>query len=266
MSKLIGYLGPDGSYSQLAAQKLGPGRERAYPSFFALVDALGRGEVDGIALPVENSLNGGVVQNLDLLKESQGLIATREVIIPIDHRLLTLKGADPGGITAVYSHAQALGQCSKYLHEHFPGARLVPTPSTSACVGKIKTMSDAGIVGAQFRGEGYDLSAENISDRPSNHTQFLYVERGGPDPSRHCSKIFLCLTCAHRPGALLSVLSVFARDGVNLTRIESRPLKDRVGEYAFFIEAEADYASPSTQAAMHRLNEACSSVKLLGCY
>lgn len=266
MSNTIGYLGPEGSYSQIAAQKLNMGDPKPYPSFFALVTALSRGEADGIVLPVENSLNGGVMQNLDLLQDAQGLIAVKEINVKIDHRLVTLKGAPLSGITTIYSHSQALGQCAQYIHSRFPAAKLVPTQSTSACLSKIKTPADAGIVGAQIVDDKFQLSEECISDEQLNYTQFLYVVKGSPDVTKHSRKVFLSVTCAHRPGALIGALSVFARDGVNLTKIESRPIKDRPGEYRFFIEVEADYSSPRMRSALHSLSEACSSVKILGCY
>lgn len=262
----IGYLGPEGSYSQTAARQFNMGEPVPYPSFYALVSALEGGEVDGIVLPVENSLNGGVMQNLDLLQETEGLLAVKELNLKIDHRLITLKGADLGGITTIYSHSQALGQCAKYIHAHFPSARLVPTQSTSACISKIQSFSDAGIVGLQPVGDKFQLSSECISDEQLNYTQFLYVVKGMPNMSRHSRKMFLSITCAHRPGSLIAALSVFARDGVNMTRIESRPIKDRPGEYRFFIEVEADYASLRTRSALRSLADSCSSVKILGCY
>ncbi len=266
MSK-TGYLGPEGSYSQLAANQLGGGSATvAYPSFYCLISALKSGEVDAVVLPVENSLNGGVMQNLDILHETQGIIAVKEALIKIDHRLITLKGADPDGITTIYSHPQALGQCAKYIHARFPSARLVPTQSTSASVEKITTAADAGIIGFQPVDDRFELSNESISDELLNYTQFLYVIRGGADAARPSRKMFLSVTCAHRPGALVDALSVFARGGVNMTKIESRPIKDRVGEYRFFIEVEADYSSPRTRSALHSLGSVCSSVKILGCY
>ena len=126
MSLKTGYLGPEGSYSQIAARLLAQGEYLPYPSFYALVGALQENSVDGIVLPVENSLNGGVMQNLDLLQDAEGITAVREVNVRIDHRLVTLKGADLDGITAVYSHAQALGQCAKFLHANLPQAKLIP--------------------------------------------------------------------------------------------------------------------------------------------
>ena len=98
---VTGYLGPSGSYSELAARMSGRGEARAFPSFRALVGALTMGEVEGIVLPVENSLNGGVTQNLDLLQDTPGIIAVEEERVTIEHRLVMLEGADAGGITRI---------------------------------------------------------------------------------------------------------------------------------------------------------------------
>lgn len=265
--EVIGYLGPDGSYSQLAAQKLCNGSRFAeYPSFFALMNALTGGKVNGIVLPIENSINGGVMQNLDLLEETKGVLAVAEITVRIDHRLVTLKGADKSKISAVYSHIQALEQCSKYLTANFPEARRVPTESTSGCLKMIKTECDAGIVGSHCATEGYETSEECISDEPENFTQFLLVKKLAEPQSAHSSKIYFSVTCRHEPGALVSLLSVLSSHSLNMTKIESRPIKDKPGEYRFFIEMEADYASANAQRALNEIREGSLSFKLLGCY
>lgn len=264
-SMTIGYLGPEGSYSQLAAQSFS-GAVRPYSSFFALFEAIGRGEADAIVLPVENSLNGGVMQNLDLLQSSEGLVANREVVVRIDHRLLTLKGADHAAITRIYSHPQALGQCARYLNAFFPEAELIATASTSAAVSMVRTPADAGIVGPLPVGDKFELSPCTISDEPRNYTQFLLVERGAPDFTRPSKKVFLSFSCLHRPGSLIGALSAFASAGINMTRIESRPIKDRRGEYRFFVEIEADASLAQTRSALRSLEDMCSSIKILGCY
>lgn len=266
MAAKTGYLGPEGSYSQAAAQAFGFADGVPYPSFYALVRDLSAGALDGIVLPIENSLNGGVMQNLDLMQETDGIIAVREVNIKIEHRLVMLEGAGPEDIKTIYSHAQALGQCAKFLYSHFPLARQVQTASTSACTEMIKTKADAGIVSSHFSRAGYKLLPQSISDEQLNFTQFLYVVRGGAQSDRHSDKVFLSFVCAHRPGALNAALSVFASDGLNMTKIESRPIKDKVGEYRFFIEIEADYSSPVTRAALSSLKDMCRSIKILGCY
>ncbi|MGN0818225.1 MAG: prephenate dehydratase [Candidatus Coproplasma sp.] len=263
----IGYLGPDGSYSQLAAQKLCNGANlKEYPTFYALMEALLCGGADGIILPIENSINGGVMQNIDLLEETEGVLAVAETTVKIDHRLATLKGADKSKITSIYSHVQALGQCAKYLTANFPDARRVPTDSTSGSLKMIKTERDAGIVGSHCAADGYELSPHCISDEPANFTQFLLVKKRTLTEIGHSGKIYFSITCRHEPGALVSLLSVLCAHSLNMTKIESRPIKDKPGEYRFFIEMEADYASPDVKSALKEIKDKSQSVKLLGCY
>ena len=207
-----------------------------------------------------------MAQNLDLLQETPGIIATGETFVKIEHRLITLEGAPLDGIKTIYSHPQALGQCAKFLSERFPHARQIPAPSTSAAALCIKDATQAGIAGAQFSAPGLWVSPYVISDESLNYTQFLYVVRGCPDASLAGKKIFLSFVCEHRPGALIAALSVFASCGVNLTKIESRPIKQAVGEYRFFIEAEADFSRPETQTMLASLGNICRSIKILGVY
>ena len=266
-SNITGYLGPAGTYSEIAANKLcGDNEKVAYPSFFTLFSALKKDEVNAIVIPVENTLNGAVAQNLDLLQETESVCAVSACALEIDHRLITLAGADKKKIERVYSHGQALAQCAKYLAKNFPNAKLCETPSTADCLNKIDNAQTAGIVGAHCRVEGYELSDKNISDVESNYTQFLLVKRGEPDKNAKSDRIFFSVTCRHRAGALVELLSVLSVSGINMTKIESRPIKDRTGEFAFFIEIEGDYSQAGIKAALEKIKDASLSYKLLGCY
>ena len=265
--KVIGYLGPAGTYSEIAAKSLGGDREKvAYPSFFTLFSALGKGDVEAIVIPIENTLNGAVTQNLDLLQETQNVYACAACALKIDHRLITLAGADKRNVKRVYSHGQALAQCAKYLAENFPEAKLCETPSTADCINKLDGAETAGIVGAHCQIEGYELSAKNISDVENNYTQFLLVKRGTPEACAASGRIFFSVTCRHRAGALVDLLSILSVSGINMTKIESRPIKDRTGEFAFFIEIEGDYSQDGIKAALEKIEAAALSYKLLGCY
>ncbi len=263
----IGYLGPEGSYSRIAADKFRPeAKKRGYPSFFALFSALKAGECDMIAVPIENSLNGGVLQNIDLLQETEGVFASEECTVKIDHRLAVRKGAPLAGIKRIYSHPQALAQCGEYLQTAFPSAELVAAPSTAAGLALVSSETEGAIVGAHTRAEGFELSAANIADCKENYTHFLLVKRGAPDVSAHSSRIFLSATCRHRPGELLNLLSPIRDFGLNMTKIESRPIKDRPGEYRFFIELEGDIGSENASLALRKMEETAFSIKLLGAY
>lgn len=263
----IGYLGPDGTYSSIGARVLCPqGDLTPYPSFFTLFTALKKGDVTGIVLPVENSLNGAVTQNLDLLQETDGVYAKASCQVKIEHRLVTLKGADKSKIERIYSHPQALAQCSKFLANNYPTAQLHQTASTAECLDKIILPTDAGIVGAHCGKEGYELDNRSISDEVNNYTQFLLVERGEPDEEAPSNRLFFSVTCPHRAGALFGLLSVLKEGNMNMTKIESRPIKDRTGEFRFFIEAEGNYALPEVKQTLNRLRASAHSLKLLGCY
>jgi len=265
--RTIGYLGPEGTYSEIAATKFGERDKKvAFQSFPLLVNALKKGEIDCAAIPVENSVNGAVTGNLDLLQDLEGVCAVDACTVKIDHRLVTKKGADIGKIKRIYSHAQALGQCARYLNANFPSAVLMQVQSTSGCFEMIKSDEDAGIVGAQCKREGYELSSDCISDEVNNYTLFLLAVRGQPQVTSPTDRIFFSVTCRHEVGALVKMLSILSENGLNMTKIESRPIKNKVFEFRFFIEVEGDYADPSVRSAIKNVSDSALSFKLLGCY
>lgn len=261
------YLGPCGSYSHLAAIKMRPKSELLpYGNFNAVMKAVETGECDCAVIPIENTLNGGVLQNIDLLQTAEGVVAVEEMSLPLDHRLATLKGAEGSGITHIYSHEQPLAQCKEYLANNFPEAKLIATSSTTASLDMVKTFSDAAIVGAHVQREGIVLSEENISDGKNNFTHFLLVKRGSISETSRSSKIYFSVTCAHSAGALLDVLEPMRAGGLNMTKIQSRPIKDSAGEYRFFIEVEGNYAESSVKKVLDAVKNSTKSFKLLGVY
>lgn len=265
--EVIGYLGPFGSYTSLAVTKLCPDCEKQpYKNFYEGFKRLQSGECDGIVIPIENTLNGGVLQNIDLLQSAENVYAVRECTLNIDHRLATLKGADVKKIKRIYSHAQAIEQCSKYLAKNFPSAQFVPTFSTAAGLELIKSGEEACIAGAHTYREGLQLSPENIADERRNFTHFLLVKRGSVPENAASKKIYFSVTCKNQAGALLNLLQPVCANGLNMTKIESRPIKDRPDEYRFFIETEGDYSSPQIKNTLDEVKRAANSFKLLGCY
>lgn len=263
----VSCLGPDGSYTCLAARSLCGGAEIVpCHTFSQAVDMALAGEVDAVVMPIENTINGGVLQNLDLLAGNDGLAAVREYTLKIDHRLITLAGAERGKINRIFSHRQALEQCAAYLNANYPNAELVAENSTAASLSCIKLPTDAAIAGAQCAGEGYDVSPECISDEKNNFTHFLLVVKGGPRAATRSAKVFLTFTCRHVPGALLNMLSIIYDHSLNMTKIESRPIKDRPGEYRFFVEVEGDYSSAEMKNALRAVEREAHSFRVLGAY
>ena len=260
------YLGPEGSYSHLAAGRLTPeGELCAYDSFPLVFRALKVGEVDCMVIPIENSLNGEVTQNIDLL-QSENFVAVEECSIKIEHRLATLSGVDIKGIKRIYSHRQALDQCAKYLFDNFPEAKLIATPSTSASLDMLRTAEDGCIVGAHMKREGITLIGKNISDYEENETRFLKVVRGTVDEHKPTEKIYISVTCPNVAGSLLKLLEKVAKHGLNMSKLQSRPIKDKPNEFAFFIEIECDYSTPEVKRAVEDIRGAALSFKMLGAY
>ena len=267
MYKNVSYLGPQGSYSYVAAKKMCPDAH-LIPciTFAAVVRQLLDGLADAAVLPIENTLNGGVLQNMDLLQNNPSLCAVREYTLRIDHRLITLAGADKGAIKRIYSHRQALDQCSEFLRKNYPDAQLIAENSTAASLSRIESAQDAAIAGPHSAGVGLDVSEECISDEKNNFTHFLLVVKGSLPEDFSSSRVYFTITCNHVPGALLKMLSVIYENNLNMTKIESRPIKERPGEYRFFIEIEGDYSKSDTKRAFERIKAAAHSFRILGAY
>lgn len=279
----IAFLGPEGSYSHLAAQsflkteapneveKIGWDECIPFRNFPEVLAAVASGRVDGAALPIENSLQGGVLQSLDLLQESENLYAVKECILRVDHRLIYKKGVKLSEIGRVYSHRQALNQCSQFLSREMQFAALRETESTG--FGVTRAMEDesgksAAIAGAHtenLRGD-FVMSEECISDEKNNFTHFLLIKKGEASLPAHSTRVYFSAVCPHRPGSLLELLEIIAKYGINMTKIESRPVKNRPGDYRFFIEADCDVASKEVKEMLTAIKADTLELKLLGAY
>ncbi len=263
----VSYLGPDGSYSSLAAKELVPAGEGvACGSFYAAVQALLSGEADCAVLPVENTLQGAVTQNLDLLYAHTELFAVREYLLKIDHRLIAKEGTSLSDIRRLFSHEQAILQCGKFIAQNLPQVQIVYTDSTMQSISRISEAGDAGIVGSHVQAEGLAFIGGNIADEPKNFTHFLLIKKGREALPEHSGHIYFAATCPHEPGALLKMLQILSVYDLNMTKIESRPIKNSPGEYCFFIEFKGDVADKNVRAALSRLEEYTKNFKLLGCY
>lgn len=279
----IAFLGPEGSYSHLAAKAFlarAPKGEKKindwdecipFRNFPEVLSAVHSGRVDAAALPIENSLQGGVSQNLDLLQATEGVYAVEEYVLRIEHRLIYKEGVKLSEIGRVYSHRQALDQCAGFLDREMPFAALRETESTA--FGLSKAMEDdsgksAAIAGAHagHLRSGFIVGEECISDEKNNFTHFLLVKRGEESLPKTSERVFFSATCPHRKGSLLELLTLIADCDVNMTKIESRPIKNRPGDFRFFIEAECDISAKKTQDMLAKIRESTLECKLLGAY
>lgn len=263
----ISYLGPDGSYASVAARRLRPDAEYLpCASFYSAVQALVRGEASYAVLPVENTLQGAVTQNLDLLYANPDLYAVRELILEIDHRLIAAKGTDLKDVRRVYSHQQAILQCGRFLSENLPDAKLLYTESTMQSLSMIREPGDAGIVGSHVTAEGMEFIGENIADEKKNFTHFLLIAKGAEKVPSSSGRVYFAASCPHRPGSLMAMLDILSRHGLNMTKIDSRPIKNMPGEYCFFVEFEGCIGDANVRNALDSIYAFTDRYKLLGAY
>jgi len=264
----VAFLGPDGTFSQQAARDQFGSRAQLVPvpSVEAVFDEVERGRVHYGVVPVENSTEGVVAQTLDRFVTSP-LTIKAEVLLRVDHCLLA-REANPHRLRRVVSHPQSLAQCRGWLAQHYPGVPLEAVASNA--VAAAVSARDPGTAAIAGRGAAlrYRLRivAANIQDQPNNFTRFLVISGDGRSDPTHDDKTSVLFSVPHEPGALYRVLQPFARHRINLSTIESRPLKGRAWEYVFFLDLAGHADEPAMAKALAALRRRSVFVKVLGSY
>jgi prephenate dehydratase len=268
----VGYLGPPGTFSEEAVARcdLAAGGEAVpYPSFRDAYRALGRGEVDGALLPIENSIEGSVGATLDLLVLEHGPLIRRELLLPVRQHLLAPAGTRLEDVVRVLSHPQPLGQCSRFLHERLPRAALEPTHSTADAARKVaQGERGAAAIGSKTAAARYGLAvlAEAIQDVDENVTRFVLLARADEAPTGSDRTSIAFTLDRDRPGGLYEVLGEFASRGINLSKVESRPMKEALGHYVFFLDFEAHRLDAAAADALAGVRSRVHRLYLLGSY
>ena len=268
---LVGYLGPKGSFSHQVAQKAFPEEHlEPYPNITEVIKAYERGQVDLSIVPVENSIEGSVHETLDYLFHQSQIQAVAELIQPIKQQLLACQTDGP--IETIFSHPQALAQSKIYILEHYPNAKLEITASTAAAARLVAEHPEDpyAAIAPETAAEEYGLQlvARDIQEMSENFTRFwvLGCKRPAFALEKLAPKKTLGLTLPDNiPGALYKALSVFAWRGIDLTKIESRPLKTALGEYFFIIDVNGEQES-LLQFALEELTAIGITYKILGQY
>lgn len=268
----IAYLGPPGTFSEEAAARcdLARGDEpRPYPTFADAYHAFLRGEADAAILPIENSIEGAVGTNLDLLVHEPGPMIRREVLLPVRQHLLAPPGTRLEEVRRVISHPQPIGQCSRFLRERLPGVPLEPAHSTADAA---RRAAEAGAgtaaIGSRTAGDRYGLAvvAEAIQDFEENVTRFVLVAKEDEAPTGKDRTSIAFTLDRDRPGGLYEVLGEFARWNINLSKVESRPMKQALGHYVFFIDFERHRTEPQAAAALAGVQARVDKLYVLGSY
>lgn len=269
--KKIGYLGPAGTFCHEATVRYlnsEIGVELIdYSNIPALAAAIGNRALDEGVVPVENSWEGTVNLTLDSLSAEANTAIKGEVVLPIRHYLLAADSVDAGSIKKVLSHPQALAQCRCYLDKNLPGVELEPANSTAEAARLVAGRRDWAAIGSQRAARAYGLQVigSEIQDGEVNETRFVVLSQTDGDYTGR-DKTSLLFSAAHRPGSLYEILAEFAGRGINLSKIESRPAKRKLGEYIFFVDIEGHRTEPEIWAAIEAARQRTGWLRVLGSY
>lgn len=268
MTVRVAYQGEPGAFSEAAVLRLLPEADpRPYPTFDDVFDAVDAGAVGLGVVPIENSIGGSIHRNYDLLVERE-LSIVGEVQVPVVHNLLALPGVPIGEVRRVLSHPQALAQCARFLRS-LDGVEAIATYDTAGSAKMVRDdqRRDTAAIASGRAGMLFGLEAlrTGVQDFDDNITRFLAIGRqrvplGTPD------KTSLVFTLRSEPGALFKALSVFALRGIDLSKLESRPVAGRPWEYLFYADVAAAREDLPCARAMVHLAEFAASLRTLGSY
>ncbi|WRS30700.1 prephenate dehydratase [Actinomycetaceae bacterium MB13-C1-2] len=276
---LIAFLGPFGTFTEQAVWKVAPAGAELVPvtSAAKALKMVHDGQVDRAVVPIENSIEGGVNATIDALSKDGELTIVAEMLVPVRFVLAALPGTTMTDVKRVGTHPHAWAQCRGWAEEHLPGVIHVPTTSTAAGPELLGSMADdtgelpfeAALCNATSV-ERYGLVAlqEDVADNRGAVTRFIMVSQPGPTPPvTGADKTTIQVELPNdEAGALLSMLEQFSVRGVNLSRIESRPIGGEFGHYAFSIDIAGHIAEERVQAALIGLHRTCPKVTYLGSY
>jgi prephenate dehydratase len=288
MAPRVGYLGPEGTFSEEALfSSVSPDSIQPVPhaTIYDTIMALRHGELEWAIVPIENSLDGSISVTLDLLaEEAADVQIVGEVLLTVRHSLIAAQPVELREIDTVLTHPKVPGQCARFLRGELPHARVLLAGSTAEAVREVVEHARPGhaALGTRLAAQIYGgtIVRDGVQDRDDNETRFVWLAQAGggaptPPPLRggqdgaagwKTSLVFWGAG-ADSPGWLVRCLNEFARREINLTKIESRPRRERLGHYMFFVDLEGGLtADPSVSDAVANLREMCEEVRVLGSY
>ena len=270
----VAFLGNKGSYSYLASHRYFSRRaekiiESGCQSFSEIMQLVEAGHVDYGVLPIENTSSGSINEVYDLLQHTN-LAIVGEITQPIEHCLLTAVNTRLENIKTIYAHGQPFTQCSNFLDKQHE-MRIEYCDSTADAMAKVYELQDetVAVIGSEEGGQLYNLHAleKSIANQDENHSRFILVARKAVDVAEQIpAKTTFILATGQKPGALVECLLVLKEKGINMCKLESRPIQGRPWEEMFYIDVEANLKSAAMQEAISELNELTKFIKVLGCY
>jgi prephenate dehydratase len=232
--------------------------------------AVESGDADEAVMPIENSLEGAVAETLDfLVHTAKETVIKGEIVSLINHCLLVKPGVSAAQIEVIRSMPQALAQCRGYIEKNFPGVRVEASMSTASAVEDVLKRDDAAAIGNRRAAElyGADVLAERIQDRSPNHTRFVVVARQDHAPTGDDrTSLAFAFVNEDQPGQLVAALQEFSTRGINLSKIESRPSRERLGTYIFLVDLAGHRTDALLAEALSAVEQKCSFFRVLGSY
>ncbi|ONI72668.1 prephenate dehydratase [Actinosynnema sp. ALI-1.44] len=266
----IAYFGPRGTFTEQAARGFGDAEFVPVETVPLVLAAVRAGEVDAGCVPVENSVEGAVTATMDAMADDEPLHAVGEAVLPVRFSILTRAGVQAEDVKTVASHPHAIAQVRHWITDNLPNAIPVATTSTAAAAVQVNEGEFDAAVSAPVAVMHYPLVelATDVADVDTAVTRFLLLSKPGnpPRPTGH-DRTSLAVIIAHdEPGSLAATLSELALRGINLTRIESRPLRGLFGEYRFYLDFDGHIAEQRVADALATLHRISKQVRFLGSY
>lgn len=270
MARRIAFLGPAGTWSEAAALAFGGPEASLLPlaSFPAVVSAVETRLADVGVLAIENSLEGAVATTLDLLIHETDLRIAAEVVVPVRHMLLANPGTTLAEITVLRSHPMALGQCRRFIERVLPKVTTAASLSTTSAVEEILDEPGSAAISTPRAATLYPVQvlARDIQDKHTNATRFVVLAPEDSPPTGK-DKTSLCFSVQQNtPGSLVTALQEFSSAGINLAKLESRPERERLGQYIFLCDLEGHRDEPRVAEALKRLEAQADWLKVFGSY
>jgi prephenate dehydratase len=266
------YLGPEGTFTEAALRRIcQPGDELIpYANVTAALNAVRSGSADKALVPIENSVEGVVARTLDELATGEPLLITAETTLPVSFALMILPEHEGKPITRIATHPHAEAQCRSYVARELPGAEMIETPSTAAAAQQLGEGKWDAAIAATFAAEKYGrkIIASNIGENEGAVTRFIVAEKPHITiaPTGNDRTSLVAYIGRDHAGALLEILTEFAKQGVNLTFIQSRPTGLELGHYHFIIDVEGHMEDAPVRAALDGLTKICEDIRFLGSY
>lgn len=266
----IGYLGPKGTFTEKAAIFYSQYGERIpYQSIEDVIQSVDNEEIEIGVVPIENSIEGTVNSTMDMLIFNSDIKILSEIVVPIDINFLVSKDYNGEEIIKVLSHPQGLGQCRKFLNSFYHNSKQIATSSTSEAAKLVSESNEyCAALGNSLCAKLYNLKAlySNVQDNKTNETRFIVISKKSEVEFIPNCKTSIAFTTNNKPGALYKILNILALWDINMTKIVPRPMKDSIGQYAFFVEIEGSVFDEDIKNAIQMIQRKTSFYKLLGSY